>query len=132
MTCLLDFDDGRPVRIVEIEGGEGVRRRLFSLGFHKGDVVGLSARGVLRGPVLLRNIETGVTVAVVDTGVAYENYSVYSQAPDLAGTSFTAGYDFVNSDTHPNDDWGIGTRDRLVGKSRPWAQRTQNTSGAGS
>jgi serine protease len=52
---------------------------------------------------------TGVVVAVVDSGVAYENYSVYAQAPDLAGTSFTAGYDFINSDAHPNDDVGHGT-----------------------
>lgn len=52
---------------------------------------------------------SGVVVAVVDTGVAYENYGGFVQAPDLAGTSFTAGYDFINSDTHPNDDGGHGT-----------------------
>jgi serine protease len=52
---------------------------------------------------------SGVTVAVVDSGVAYENYDVYARAPDLAGTSFTAGYDFVNGDAHPNDDDGHGT-----------------------
>lgn len=51
----------------------------------------------------------GVKVAVVDTGVAYENYGIYKQAPDLAGTSFAPGYDFVNNDTHPNDDNGHGT-----------------------
>ena len=52
---------------------------------------------------------SGVVVAVVDSGVAYENYDVYAQAPDLTGTSFTAGYDFINSDAHPNDDNGHGT-----------------------
>ncbi len=52
---------------------------------------------------------SGVVVAVVDTGVAYENYGGFVQAPDLAGTSFAAGYDFINSDTHPNDDNGHGT-----------------------
>ena len=52
---------------------------------------------------------SGVIVAVIDSGVAYENYAGFVQAPDLAGTSFTAGYDFVNSDTHPNDDDGHGT-----------------------
>jgi len=51
----------------------------------------------------------GVTVAVVDTGVAYENYSIYAQAPDLAGTAFVAGWDFANGDSHPNDDNGHGT-----------------------
>jgi len=52
---------------------------------------------------------SGVAVAVIDTGVAYENYADFVQAPDLAGTSFTTGYDFVNSDAHPNDDNGHGT-----------------------
>jgi serine protease len=52
---------------------------------------------------------SGVVVAVIDSGVAYENYAGFVQAPDLAGTSFTAGYDFANNDDHPNDDRGHGT-----------------------
>jgi serine protease len=61
---------------------------------------------------------SGVVVAVVDTGVAYENYTQsslfggtkqYFKAPDLANTTFVAGYDYVNRDTHPNDDEGHGT-----------------------
>jgi len=66
------------------------------------------------------DIQTGsptVIVAVVDTGVAYENYSQgrgrfkdnYYLAPDLANTSFVAGYDFANNDEHANDDEGHGT-----------------------
>ncbi len=51
----------------------------------------------------------GVIVAVLDTGVAYENYGPYIVAPDLAGTSFAPGYDFVNNDDHPNDDHHHGT-----------------------
>jgi serine protease len=60
----------------------------------------------------------GVVVAVVDTGIAYEDYIEtifgiplldYYQAPDLANTTFVAGYDFINDDTHPNDDQGHGT-----------------------
>ena len=51
----------------------------------------------------------GVTVAVLDTGVAYEDYGPYLQAPDLAGTTFVPGYDFVNGDDHPNDDESHGT-----------------------
>ena len=61
-------------------------------------------------------IQTGsasVVVAVVDTGVAYENYSKlrkrYYLAPDLANTVFVPGYDFVENDTHPNDDNSHGT-----------------------
>jgi serine protease len=52
---------------------------------------------------------TGVVVAVLDSGVAYEDYGIYCQAPDLAGTTFVQGYDFVNNDAHPNDDEGHGT-----------------------
>ena len=51
----------------------------------------------------------GVVVAVLDSGVAYENYGPYCQAPDLAGTTFVQGYDFVNDDAHPNDDNTHGT-----------------------
>ena len=50
-----------------------------------------------------------VTVAILDTGVAYENFDGFQQAPDLAGTQFVQGYDFVNNDSHPNDDQGHGT-----------------------
>ncbi len=52
---------------------------------------------------------TGVTVAILDTGVAYETYQSFQQAPDLANTHFVNGYDFINGDTHPNDDNGHGT-----------------------
>jgi serine protease len=58
------------------------------------------------------DIQTGdpnVIIAVIDSGVAYENYGIYRQAPDLAQTHFVPGYDFVNNDSHPNDDNGHGT-----------------------
>jgi serine protease len=50
-----------------------------------------------------------VTVAVMDSGIAYENYGSFCQAPDFEYTQFVAGYDFVGNDTHPNDDLGHGT-----------------------
>lgn len=52
------------LRIVEIAGGEAVRRRLFSLGFHKGDEVECQARGILGGPVVVKNLRSGVTAAL--------------------------------------------------------------------
>lgn len=97
------------------------------------------------------NISVGsasVTVAVLDTGVAYERFSdtnpagcydffgrlrrcsprikEYYQAPDLAGTTFSIlpGSDLVNSDDHPNDDEGHGTH--VTGTI---AQSTDNTIG---
>jgi len=45
----------------------------------------------------------GAVVAVLDTGVAYETRGPYRRAPDLAGTRFVAGWDFVDGDAHPND-----------------------------
>ena len=53
---------------------------------------------------------TGVIVAVLDSGVAYEDYGTkYELAPDLENTHFTSGWDFVNNDAHPNDDNSHGT-----------------------
>ncbi len=51
----------------------------------------------------------GVIVAVLDTGIAYENFEDFRQVPDLSGVKFTEGYDFVNQDRHANDDHGHGT-----------------------
>ena len=53
--------------------------------------------------------DPGIIVAVLDTGVAYEDYDLYQRAPDLAGTNFVPGWDFINNDEHPNDDQGHGT-----------------------
>lgn len=58
------------------------------------------------------DIQTGdpnVIIAVLDSGVAFEDFEIYRLAPDLAQTRFVTGYDFVNNDTHPNDDNGHGT-----------------------
>ena len=45
----------------------------------------------------------GATVAVLDTGVAYRTRGRHRQAPDLAGTRFVAGWDFVDGDAYPDD-----------------------------
>jgi serine protease len=52
----------------------------------------------------------GAVVAVIDTGVAFENDSrgCY-QAKDLVQTGFVRGYDFIHKNDHPNDDQGHGT-----------------------
>jgi len=61
---LLHAPQGAVLRIVDIAGGEAVRRRLFSLGFHIGDMIELGAQAILRGPVLIKNAGTEVTVAI--------------------------------------------------------------------
>ena len=52
-------------------------------------------------------------VAVLDSGVAYEDYQdlsgTYARASVFGATRFAPGWDFVNGDAHPNDDNGHGT-----------------------
>jgi serine protease len=50
-----------------------------------------------------------VVVAIVDTGIAFENYGSLIVAPDLAGLTFVDPKDVVDGDTHPNDEEGHGT-----------------------
>ena len=64
MTPLDKTVSGQKVRIVDIAGGEAVRRRLFALGFQPGDMIESGSRGIWGGPVVLRNLRTGVSVAV--------------------------------------------------------------------
>jgi serine protease len=66
---------------------------------------------------------TGVTVAVLDTGVAYSNRGrcprsadsrsrrtvACRRSPDFRKGDFRAGYDFVDDDRRPNDENGHGT-----------------------
>jgi len=51
----------------------------------------------------------GVTVAVLDTGVAYRARRTFLQSPDLSPSRFVQGYDFVDGDPYANDRNGHGT-----------------------
>lgn len=75
--------------------------------------------------------DPGVVVAVLDTGLSFENYQTHKLAPDLAGTSVwtnpgeiagdgldndsngytddVRGWNFLDHTGHPNDDYGHGT-----------------------
>jgi len=60
--------------------------------------------------------ETGdddVIIAVLDSGVAYETYHdgslQYEIMEEFYSTVFVQGYDFINDDDHPNDDFNHGT-----------------------
>jgi len=54
-----------------------------------------------------------ILIAVLDSGIAYEDYAdsvyTYEKMVDFAPVSFAPGYDFVNDDSHPNDDYNHGT-----------------------
>jgi len=51
----------------------------------------------------------GVTVAVLDTGVAYANRRRFRRSTDFSPGDFVRGYDFVDNDKFPNDENGHGT-----------------------
>ena len=53
------------------------------------------------GTVHTDNKGTGVTVAIIDSGIAHSH-------PDLDG-NYAGGFDFVNTDNDPWDDYGHGT-----------------------
>jgi len=44
---------GQSARIIAIEGGHGLQRRLQQMGIHPGDTVAVSSRGAFRGPLLV-------------------------------------------------------------------------------
>ena len=66
----------------------------------------------------------GATVAVLDTGVAYENHGRFRRDPDLYSGRFVKPYDFVDRDRHPNDENGHGTH-----VTSTIAQKTNNNLG---
>ncbi len=51
----------------------------------------------------------GVTVAVLDTGIAYSDRGRFKRSPDFPIGRFVRGYDFVDRDGYPNDENGHGT-----------------------
>jgi serine protease len=51
----------------------------------------------------------GVVVAVIDSGVAYDDRGSFKRAPDLYRGRFTKGWDFVDHDRYPFDEDGHGT-----------------------
>ena len=52
---------------------------------------------------------SGVTIAVLDTGVAYEDYQQFGRSPGLSQTQFVSPYDATDGTTHANDEDGHGT-----------------------
>lgn len=61
---LIEAPRDTPLRIKAVLGGEGIRRRLFCLGFHIHDLIELDSEAILRGPVLVKNLTADTTVAL--------------------------------------------------------------------
>jgi serine protease len=53
--------------------------------------------------------DSSVAVAVLDSGIAYEDFGPFRKAPDFGNTVFLQGRDFINGDDHANDDNFHGT-----------------------
>jgi Fe2+ transport system protein FeoA len=64
MMNLAQAPPDTPLKIVEIFGGHGVRRRLFALGFHKNDLIELDSQSIFRGPILVRNLTSDNSIAL--------------------------------------------------------------------
>lgn len=64
MISLIYAPTDTPLKIVEVLGGQRVRRRLLALGFHKNDIVELGSRSILRGPILIRDLTSDTSIAL--------------------------------------------------------------------
>ncbi len=53
--------------------------------------------------------DPSVVVAVLDTGIAYEDFGAFRRAPDWGATAFATGFNVYTRDSHANDDEGHGT-----------------------
>ena len=51
----------------------------------------------------------GVTIAILDTGVAFRNWKQFRKSPDFGRTRFVSPYDFVSHNRNPLDREGHGT-----------------------
>ena len=69
--------------------------------------------------------DPSVAVAVIDTGVAYEDFGPYRRAPDFGGTVFLPGFNVFTRDSHANDDNFHGTHVASI-----IAEATNNNDGA--
>ena len=58
---------------------------------------------------LKRSGGRGAVVAIIDTGIAFENWGRYKQSPDLKGVRIKGAHDFLDHDKHPEDRNGHGT-----------------------
>ena len=53
--------------------------------------------------------DPSVVVAVLDSGIAYEDFGPFRKAPDFGGTVFVQGFNVFTRDSHANDDNFHGT-----------------------
>ena len=69
--------------------------------------------------------DSSIVIAVLDTGVAYEDRGAFRRAPDWGSTVFVPGYNVFTNDSHANDDNFHGTH-----VASTIAEATDNAEGA--
>lgn len=45
--------ENRKAKVIDIQGGQGIRQRLSQMGIHPGDIITILRFGALRGPILV-------------------------------------------------------------------------------
>ncbi len=53
MTSLDKIFENKKAKVIDIQGGQGIRQRLGQMGIHPGDIITILRFGVLRGPILI-------------------------------------------------------------------------------
>ena len=64
MISLIQAPHGKPLRIVDFKGGHGIHRRLLALGLHKNHIIELDSQSIFRGPVLIKDVTSDISVAL--------------------------------------------------------------------
>lgn len=64
MISLIQAPHDKPLRIVDFKGGHGIHRRLLALGLHKNHIIELDSQSILRGPVLIKDVTSDISVAL--------------------------------------------------------------------
>ena len=52
-TTLDQIYENKKAKVIDIEGGAGIRQRLSQMGIHPGDIITILRYGALRGPILI-------------------------------------------------------------------------------
>jgi len=63
-VTLIEAPLAKPLKILDIAGGETVHRRLMALGFHKGACVELLSMAIMKGPILVRHLSSDTQTAL--------------------------------------------------------------------
>jgi serine protease len=103
-TSLPEVEFAEPNGIVRAYQAQRFRPNddLFGYQWHLRMVDAERTWGIQRG-------DASVAVAVLDTGIAYEDFGPFGRASDFASTVFLQGTDVINGDSHANDDNFHGT-----------------------